>query len=80
MGYHKRKIEKGVLGEFSKIREEWEELLDAYEQEDSILQLCELSDLLGAIESYSKSKFNLQLEDIIKFSNKTKKAFKEGKR
>lgn len=80
MGYHKRKIEKGVLGEFSKIQEEWEELLDAHEQEDSILQLCELSDLIGAIEAYTKNKYNLQLEDIIKFSNKTKKAFKEGKR
>jgi phosphoribosyl-ATP pyrophosphohydrolase len=79
MCYHKRKIEKGVLGEFSKIQEEFEELLDAYEQDDAILQMCEMSDLIGAIELYAK-KFNLSLDDIIKFSNKTKQAFKENKR
>ena len=31
MGYHLRNIEKGELGEFSKIREEFEELLDAHD-------------------------------------------------
>jgi len=31
MGYHKRKITKGVLGEYSKIQEEMEELKDAVE-------------------------------------------------
>jgi hypothetical protein len=29
MGYHKTKIEKGILGEFSKIKEEFQELEDA---------------------------------------------------
>ena len=42
MGYHTKEIDKGVLGEFSKIREEWEELEDAHNQRDSILTLCEL--------------------------------------
>ena len=32
MGYHLRKIEKGTLGEFSKIKEEFEELEDANKQ------------------------------------------------
>jgi len=80
MGYHKKQIEKGILGCFSKIREEFEELTDAYEQNDKILQICELTDLIGAIESYSIDKFNITLNDIIKFSNKTKEAFKENKR
>ena len=44
------------------------------------MQMCELSDLIGAIESFSINKFNLTLEDLIKFSNKTKESFKEGKR
>lgn len=80
MGYHKKEIVKGILGEFSKIQEEIEELSDAIEQDDKILQICELSDLIGAIESYSELKFNLSLSDLIKFSNKTKSAFKENKR
>lgn len=80
MGYHKREITKGVLGEFSKIQEEIDELSDAIDQDDKIMQICELSDLIGAIESFSLNKFNLSLEDLIKFSNKTKEAFKEGRR
>lgn len=80
MGYHKRKIKKGKLGEFSKIREEYEELLDAFEQEDKLLQFCEMSDLIGAIQYYSETKFNISLKDLISFSDKTKEAFKEKKR
>ena len=79
MGYHVRKIEKGTLGEFSKIKEEFDELQDAVEQGDKVLTVCELTDLVGAIEEYAK-KFNLSLVDLVKFSNKTKEAFKEGKR
>lgn len=79
MGYHTHKIKKGVLGEFSKIEEEFEELKDAVEQEDKVLIMCELTDLIGSIEEFSK-KFNLTLEDLIKFSNKTKNAFKDGQR
>jgi len=80
MGYHNREIKKGVLGEFSKIQEEFDELSDAIEQNDKVLQLCELTDLIGAIEEYSLGKFNITLDDLITFSNKTKSAFKENKR
>jgi hypothetical protein len=80
MGYHINRINKGVLGEFSKIQEEYEELIDAIQQKDKILQLCELSDLIGAIECYAESKLFMSLDDLIKFSNKTKSAFKENKR
>lgn len=80
MSYHVNEIDKGVLGEFSKIKEEFQELQDAVEQEDRILQICELTDLIGAIEEFSNSKFRLTLMDLITFSNKTKSAFREGKR
>lgn len=79
MGYHKNKIQKGKLGEFSKIKEEFFELQDAHEQNDKILILCELSDMIGSIEEYLK-KWNMELIDLKKFSDKTKSAFKEGKR
>lgn len=79
MGYHTREIQKGEFGEFSKIKEEFEELEDAYNQNDKILQICELTDLVGAIKEYIK-KFNLTLEDLDHFAIKTSRAFKEGKR
>lgn len=79
MSYHLKKIKKGKIGKFSKVREEFEELKDAKLQNDKLLILCELSDLVGAIEAYAES-FGVSLEDLIKFSNKTKSAFKEGKR
>lgn len=78
-GYHLKEIEKGTIGEFSKIREEFEELSDGVEQENKVLIICELTDMIGAIEEYAK-KFGLTLDDLKKFSDLTKKAFKEGKR
>jgi NTP pyrophosphatase (non-canonical NTP hydrolase) len=78
-GYHTKEIQKGVLGEFSKIKEEFEELEDAVKQDNDILILCELSDIIGAIEAYS-NKHNISLEKLIQFSNSTKKAFENGKR
>lgn len=80
MGYHNLEIKKGILGEFSKIEEEFIELQDAFNQKDKILQLCELSDLIGAIELYIETQFNFTLTDLISFKDKTKSAFLEGKR
>lgn len=80
MGYHKKTIVKGTLGQFSKIREEYDELTDAIEQQDSVLAICELTDLIGAIGEYSYAKYNITIDDLVRFSNKTKEAFKEGKR
>lgn len=79
MSYHKKEISRGVYGEFSKVVEEFEELSDAFEQKDVILQLVEISDLLGAIEGYLES-FGVTLGDAISFSNKTKEAFRAGTR
>lgn len=80
MGYHKTEIQKGELGEFSKIREEIQELMDARLQEAKVLEICELCDLLGAIESYVVKQYNLKLSDLQTMMEMTKDAFQEGKR
>ena len=80
MAYHTREIKKGTVGEFSKIKEEFEELEDAHLQGDKVLQICELTDLVGAIELYAMNIFNLTIDDLVKFSDKTQQSFKEGKR
>lgn len=80
MGYHKVNIEKGILGEMSKITEEINELEDAVAQDANVLIICELCDLIGAIEAYTEKRFNLTLEDLITMKNMTKESFNEGKR
>jgi phosphoribosyl-ATP pyrophosphohydrolase len=79
MGYHLKKIDKGVYGEFSKIKEEIEELQDAHKQNNRILEIVEITDLLGAIEGYLL-KNNLTLDDAIAMMRLTKKAFQDGDR
>jgi len=78
-GYHINKIEKGELGKTSKIQEEVYELIDAEKQGSKIMQLVELSDLYGAIESYCET-LNISMEELKKFSDITKRAFKNGRR
>lgn len=73
-GYHKEPILKGRLGTLSKIEEEFMELKDAENQGDLVLKLCELSDLIGAIECYS-GRFGASIQDLLKFNDKTKSAF-----
>lgn len=80
MGYHKVNIEKGVLGEYSKIIEEINELEDAASQNAKVLVICELCDLIGAIEAFAEKQFNLTLDDLIKMKEMTKESFMEGKR
>lgn len=81
MGYHIREIKKGVLGESSKIREELEELLDAEEQQASIMALCELSDIIGAVSAYLENHHpSFTIYDLIKMSDLTVSAFKDGSR
>ena len=79
MGYHLKEIEKREYGTIGKISEEYEELMDAVEQNDNILIFCELADLLGAIDGYVKN-YNLSLEDVYVFAKKTQAAFEEGSR
>lgn len=81
MGYHMTEIEKGELGKLSKIREELDEAIDAEKQQCKIMTLVELSDMMGAIESYLESNFtDITLQDLITMSNITKRAFKAGRR
>ncbi len=80
-GYHVRNIKKGIIGEISKIQEELDELLDAKEQDSKIMELVELSDLIGAVELYlEKYHPDINIQDLIKMSNITKRAFKNGHR
>jgi hypothetical protein len=76
--YHTVEIKKGIIGEASKIFEEVEEFRDAVLQNSPILQLCELADLIGAIEAYTESKFNISLDEIILMTKANKQAFVSG--
>lgn len=78
-GYHLKKIYKGTLGDASKIQEEYEEFMDALEQENKIMAIQELSDLIGAIELYVEN-YNLTLKDLIIMRDATKRAFEDGRR
>ncbi len=79
-GYHTDPIDKGVLGEKSKIIEEYLEWLNANDQNCIIMELLELSDLIGAIKHYTMSKYNISIEDLIKMNDITERAFKNGVR
>lgn len=81
-GYHVRQIEKGELGEYSKIREEFEEFTDAHEQGNKVMELIELSDILGAIEFYLREKYNgsVTMQNLQKMSETTQRAFISGAR
>jgi CobQ-like glutamine amidotransferase family enzyme len=79
MAYHTKPIPKGTLGEFSKITEEFLELQDAADQQHPVLQICEMCDLIGAIEAYAK-KYNLTLVDLIQMKESTRTAFRDGQR
>ena len=80
-GYHLRSIEKGVVGELSKIYEEVEEIKDAAEQGVEVMLLVELSDMLGATQLYlEKHHPSITIEDLLKMSEVTQRAFKTGGR
>lgn len=80
MGYHKREIPEGVYGEFSKVAEEWEELLDARDQNARILELCEIADLYGALAGYVEKRFGMSMDDVKKMAELTSSAFLDGSR
>lgn len=74
-------IPKGEFGEISKIEEELCELVDADSQGNKIMVLCELSDLLGAVEGYlEKHHPSMSLSDLLIMKDATKRAFKSGHR
>lgn len=80
-GYHIRYIPKGTLGTTSKIREEVYELEDAEEQGVAIMCLCELADIIGAVDAYLAAKFpGTTIDDLVKMHAVTKRAFENGRR
>lgn len=80
-GYHIAEIPKGELGEASKIFEEALELRDAVSQGARVMQLVELSDMLGAVEAFlDKHHSGYSLDDLRTFSDITKRAFRNGHR
>ena len=80
-GYHLVSIEKGCLGEISKIQEELNELADAEAQDSKVLALVELSDLYGAIQLYlEKHHPEVSMKDLAQFAAITRRAFENGHR
>lgn len=65
--FHRRKIEKGVLGELSKIREELEEAEDAEEQDQTLMLLIELSDIVGACGAVAR-RHGSSLKDLVEYA------------
>lgn len=80
MGYHKRTIPRGEYGKFSKIIEEFEELLDSHERNVKIMELTELSDLYGAIKGYLEKEYQLTMSDLQIMDEVTAEAFRDGTR
>lgn len=78
-GYHRRNIPKGKLGKISKIDEEYLELQDAIDQNNPVMVICELCDIIGAIEAYAAN-YKLTLDDLVKMKDATKSAFQTGYR
>jgi len=82
MGYHIKEITKGELGELSKVNEELQEALDAEEQKNPVMVLLELSDILGAVDSYLQKHYDgkLTLKDLVVMAKATQRAFQSGER
>ena len=81
MGYHITKIEKGVLGQSSKLLEEVLELQDAENQGSKIMRLCELADIYGALDYYLRINFpGFKMHDLGTMAMLNERAFKDGDR
>jgi hypothetical protein len=78
MGFHNRKIQKGVYGELSKVREELEEAEDALEQGQDLMLLIELSDMIGAIQGVAE-RYGMTLAQLVAFANLRTKVAREEK-
>ena len=80
-GYSEAAIPRGVFGELSKIREEYEEIRDAMAQSAKIMALVELSDMYGAMEGFLARNFpGMTMEDVVRMSAITHRAFENGYR
>lgn len=64
MTYHLKHIEKGTLGEWSKVVEELEEFEDAIQQDAQLMALVELADLYGALDCFLSNKLNTTVQSV----------------
>jgi len=72
---------KGELGQLSKLLEEIEEAIEAQEQINPVLVLCELADLMGALEAYlTEHHPTISIEALTTMAAATARAFKSGER
>jgi hypothetical protein len=78
-GYHITKINKGVLGEWSKIKEEWEEFEDAKAQGSKIMMMVELSDVYGAVQAFYE-KYHINGDATIASGQELEKVNEEAKK
>jgi hypothetical protein len=80
-GYHVAVIDRGVIGELSKVHEEVLEALDAEAQGADLMVLQELSDIVGAIRLYLANHHpTLALHDLEIMADITARAFTNGRR
>lgn len=73
-------LPKASLGTFDKVLEEMWEIREATLQGNGLLQLCEFADLFGAIENYLTTTLEVNMTDLKKMSQLTKRAFETGSR
>jgi phosphoribosyl-ATP pyrophosphohydrolase len=74
--WHISKIEKGTLGQLSKVREELEEAIDAEKQGQTLMLLFELSDIIGACGLVA-NQHGMTLDHLVTFSKLRSKVAKE---
>lgn len=82
IGYHLTRIQKGTLGEISKVQEELSEIIDALNQDNKVMALIELSDLIGAIKAFIIKNYNnsITIQDLERMADATKRSFESGER
>lgn len=81
-GYHTKVIQKGELGQLSKIQEELDEAKDAMNDNNKVMALVELSDMIGAMKAFLKRYYgdHVTIRDLERMANATERAFKKGER
>jgi hypothetical protein len=80
-GYHLKPIHKGVLGEVSKIEEEFLEFKDSLKQDNPAMAFIELADQLGAIEAWLERHHpSITMKHLVNMKDANRRAFENGHR
>lgn len=81
LGYHTSVIPRGVLGEWSKVKEEFLEVEDARLQGNKVMELVELADMVCALGHYLDKHYKgVTVEDLVTQAEATNRAFAIGER